>query len=83
MKKTYEKPEILFESFIMSTNIAAGCKFTNVTFSSGVFGCGYNDERAQKVVFTTEMGCTTKEDDGEYNTICYNTPTPDSSLFTS
>ena len=84
MKKVYEKPDIMFESFTMSTNIAAGCRYTNVTHSSGELGCGYNDERAgNKVVFTSEMLCTTTEDDGDYHGICYHTPTDTRSLFTS
>ena len=83
MKKAYEKPQIMFESFTMSTNIAAGCRFTNVTHSSGVFGCGYKDERFDKVVFTSESGCTTVEDDGDYNGICFHTPTDTNSLFAS
>ena len=83
MKKTYMKPQIMFESFTMSTNIAAGCRFTNVTHSSGELGCGYRDERFGKVVFTSEMMCTTTEDDGEHNGICYQTPVDSNSLFTS
>ena len=83
MKKTYEKPQIVFESFAMSTCIAAGCKFTNVTHSDGELGCGYADQRFNKVVFTSDLLCTTIEDDGDYNGICYHTPVDENSLFTS
>lgn len=86
MRKTYEKPIIVFESFKMSTNIAAGCQLTNVTLSSGVHGCGYQvgDGRFDNtVVFTSAMECMTTEDDGDYNGICYHVPTDGHSLFTS
>lgn len=83
MKKVYRKPQIIFESFEVSTNIASGCKFTNVTHSSDEYGCGYKLGRFDDVIFTTVMGCTTTEDDGDYNGICYHVPTDSGSLFTS
>ena len=83
MKKAYNKPEIVFESFSMSTNIAAGCTLTNVTHSSGEYGCGYKPDRFNYIIFTSDMGCTTTEDDGDYNGICYHVPSESSSLFTS
>ena len=83
MKKVYSKPEILFESFAMSTNIAAGCYYTNVTHGRDEYGCGYKLDRYNKVIFTSGMGCTTTEDDGDYNGICYHVPSEESNLFNS
>ena len=38
MKKTYSKPEIVFENFVLSTNIAANCDVIISTADSG--NCG-------------------------------------------
>lgn len=89
MRKTYEKPIIVFESFKMSTNIAAGCQLTNVTLSSGVQGCGYQfgggrfDDSV--VIFTSAMACDKGPNDinDPYDGICYHVPTPGNSIFTS
>lgn len=86
MKKKYEKPEIMFESFSMSTNIASGCEHQNVTHSDGVYGCGYKLERFDDVVFTEAVGCNAHEvldSDGSYNKICYHVPSENNNLFTS
>lgn len=79
MKKAYEKPIIVFESFSLSTNIAAGCEFTNGLHDQGV--CGY--ETRNGVVFTTEVtGCKyTQPDDND--TLCYHVPTEDYNIFSS
>lgn len=37
MKKTYSKPEIVFEGFAMNTNLAAGCEKIVRTFEQ--FAC--------------------------------------------
>ena len=84
MKKTYMKPEIMFESFTLCTNIAAGCQFIVSNSSEGV--CGYLDERdpTQTPVFTSKIsGCKRHEADGGLNGICYHVPTDTSDLFNS
>ena len=93
MKKTYTKPVIMFESFALSTNIAAGCEF-EANFSSG--NCGYvvNSPRGERVVFVdSSTGCTSRvQYDYNYqdfvlikdnNQICYHVPAPESNLFNS
>lgn len=78
MKKAYMKPEIMFEDFSLSQNIAAGCeeKITNPSQDQ----CGI--EFGQEVLFVASLGdvCTPDgqlmvEDvgggDGVYNGICY------------
>ena len=84
MRKAYTKPEILFENFAVCTSIATGgCKFTSVTLGEDVIGCAYVDKRyPNKMIFTSALACTTKEDDEDYNGICYHTPL-DHNLFTS
>lgn len=82
MKKTYLKPEIVFENFSVSTNIAAGCGVNNDTMSSGNCGLEYGDEMIFLEIVT---GCTTKIEDGstDYNSFCYHVPIDTSLLFNS
>lgn len=85
MKKTYEKPEIMFENFTLTTNIAGDCEVKTWTPNSG--NCAYEitDEFGDtSAIFTSAMTgiCTTTEADGEYNGICYHVPYGDN-LFNS
>ena len=84
MKKAYMKPEIVFESFSMSTNIAAGCEVQTDTPSEnecGVYFSGLN-------VFLDGMqGCDWEilndGGDGEFLGLCFHVPTGEQNLFTS
>lgn len=80
MKKVYEKPEIVFDCFTLSTNIAAGCKFKTNLQVVDATGCGYGDRTG--VIFTSAINCEYQEVDGDYNGICYHVPTGNS-LFNS
>ena len=83
MKRIYTKPEILFENFSSSASVASGCG-TLATYQSGV--CPYETLYAgvQLFIFTGEVSaCTTKEQDGDYNGICYHVPSETYTLFTS
>ncbi len=84
MKKTYIKPEIVFENFSLSTNIAASCDFKTYTPNSGTCAYTYEDEFLGTInLFLSDVNaCTTKEADGEYNGFCYHTPY-DQTLFNS
>lgn len=87
MKKVYTAPEILFESFTMSTNIAAGCEAIIDTQSQG--NCGI--EFGSQVIFVGAFtGCsenngdvTVEGDDGSWNGICYHVPVESNTLFNS
>lgn len=86
MKKAYNAPEILFESFSMSTNIAAGCETIIDNPSSGNCGLEFGD----LVIFVGDFtGCKSNDgvvvegDDGNYNGICYHVPTGNNNLFNS
>lgn len=81
MKKNYSKPEIVFESFKLSTSIAGTC---TQQANSG-------DENSCE--FTTPMGftifvsaCTDESEfsvqDGEYG-FCYDVPNDDKRVFAS
>lgn len=86
MKKTYEKPEIMFESFVASANIAGNCEVKTWTPNSGQ--CAYIIPRTQ---FTEEIhlfvegvnACVEKPADGMYNGFCYHIPTETNNLFNS
>lgn len=85
MKKVYRKPQIMFEDFTLSTNIAAGCEEkTNLpsvnqcgvlmsglyVFIEGMTGCG-------------DFPIQGTGGDGEANGICYQVPSGEKNLFTS
>lgn len=83
MKKTYSKPEIMFENFSLSTNIAAGCELT--TNLPSVNECGY-PTRGGNVFLVTITGCTytpPEDSDDMYNGFCYHTPAETNNLFSS
>ena len=79
MKKTYSKPDIVFEDFSLSTNIAAGCDYVPTNQSEG---CGV--QWGHNWIFTSELSCSTPitEGDPDYNGICYHNPT-DNNVFYS
>lgn len=88
MKRSYSKPDIYYEEFSLSTNIAAGCeeKPSNSTDYCGVkFGKSF--------IFTSAIyGCTSiipdgsmigNLVDGENNGLCYHNPSADYNVFHS
>ena len=83
-KKPYQKPEIVYEDFSLSTNIAAGCEtiITNATKDA----CAYQTNYAGKItnIFTADIPavCTTTEVDGN-NGLCYHVPLENNDLFNS
>lgn len=79
MKKTYSKPEIIFESFATCTSIAAGCEF--ITKLSGPGACGYATRSG--VVFVSDLtGCEYHEPDTN-DTLCYQVPVNTANIFNS
>lgn len=81
MKKQYSAPDIFFEDFSLSTNIAAGCEETpfNNTDKCGVLG----GPKGQ-TIFTEEiLGCDKKIIGGYYNGLCYHNPYDDYNVFFS
>jgi hypothetical protein len=82
MRKQYSKPNILFESYSLSTNIAAGCE--KKTTNLGVDICGA--DWGNRVIFTdTVQGCVSAvlEGSAEYNGLCYHNPSEDYNVFLS
>lgn len=85
MRKTYSKPDIVFESFSLSTSVALNCE-TKAPEGEQV---GHGAVRfylgmVPLVVFqNSAQGCIKYEDDGEWNTFCYHNPGEFNSLFVS
>ena len=85
--KKYEKPEIFFESFLMSTNIAGDCEppyVGNPTKGScpvmGSGGIGVFSGTIAGCDFSpTDIGGT----EDSYNGLCYHVPIDEASLFNS
>lgn len=76
MKKEYKKPELLFDSFELSTSIAVGCGIITKLPSEG--SCGYNDNG--QIIFTSSLtGCEYEGNDK----ICYDVPFDSNKLFSS
>lgn len=82
MKKTYEKPEVYFESFELSTSIATGCEYRT---NHAINVCTYELSGGLGNVFvSTTTNCNNiKAPNGEWNKICYHLPSDQSNLFTS
>ena len=51
MRKAYSKPQIMFEDFTLSTNIAAGCEVKTNTPSQ--MQCAYGEDDFGYPIFTT------------------------------
>jgi hypothetical protein len=82
MKKTYSKPDIIFDSFALSTNVAANCEFKTPLPKADE--CGMPIGFLNDVIFITEMqGCTKIIETGAWDTICYHQPTEENNLFNS
>lgn len=85
MKKVYSKPEIMFESFTLSTNIAGDCEVKTDVQSNN--SCGM--EFSGLLVFMEGMtGCADIQvdnigGDGNHNGICYHTLSGEKNLFNS
>ena len=82
MKRHYEPPNILFESFTLSATLTAGCSIKISTQS--VDDCGMSFGVA--VVFTQNvLGCDRKVEDGSpvMNGMCYHVPVEGMALFNS
>jgi len=91
MKKTYEKPAILFESFVTSTNIAGNCTLKTHTPAAG--SCSYSmvvGDKWRDVFVSNVNACelkdgddTDKNADGVYGGICYHVSVDGQGLFNS
>lgn len=91
MKKAYKKPEIMFESFASSTNIAGNCK--EQVGSPSRETCAYVVEAGRNTYYLFSASipnvCKTSEADMDdwvldiYNSFCYHIPEGLTPLFNS
>ena len=78
MKKTYVKPEVYFESFELSANIATGCEI-NINHTVGACWQGVEGFKDFNI-FVESPSCATTPDE---NDLCYHSPTDVNNIFTS
>lgn len=89
MKKTYTKPEISFESFLMSTNIAGDCDKPFVNNASkgacGVIGSVPGVDNLFVKGVSGADGCQIWDSDGitDKDGLCYHVPVEGKNLFNS
>lgn len=76
MKKVYSKPDIFYEDFALSTNIAAGCA-VKVTDNNGKPGFPYDD----MYIFTSV--CYDPVEGDSWGGVCYQNPTDTTNVFNS
>lgn len=82
MKKPYSKPQILFESFSLSSSIAGDCEVKTDTQAAGTCGVSFG---TITIFVGSAEGCAYKVgvDDGDYNGLCYHIPLDVYNLFNS
>ncbi len=93
MKKTYGKPMVSFESFALSSSIAAGCSDLNGMHSEGscpVYGtfsepsntCKFMDNGF--AIFYSELtGCLMGPQEDDLGNLCYHVSTDSTKMFMS
>ncbi|MGN1349195.1 MAG: hypothetical protein ACI4VI_09650 [Acutalibacteraceae bacterium] len=80
MKKLYQSPQILFESFELSSSVAAGCGA--IAKPNAAYMCPVKDPEIGLTIFTKETDCQLTSP-GYYDRVCYNIPLENNSVFTS
>lgn len=82
MKKVYSKPDIFFEDFSLTTNIAAGCEEKPFDFSER---CGVKWSKGQILFDDSFENCTKDIINGasDYNQLCYHNPYDHYNVFYS
>ena len=84
MKKAYTKPEIAYESFMMSTNIAGDCEGATPSNYSNYDSCGLLLS-GLFVFLEGYNGCTDLPigANDSWDGYCYHTPTETTNIFNS
>ena len=82
MKKVYSKPDIYYEDFSLSTNIAAGCEFKTDLQSQGSCGARWGNG----IIFASqENGCNRiiEDNSASHDFLCYHNPNQTFNVFNS
>lgn len=80
MKRTYQKPQIAFESFVLTQNIATNCgDYSNSTTGKPSHGeqgsCGWQVDGFGVIWVDQQSGCSVfYGPDDEVCGVCYNSP---------
>lgn len=84
MKKKYIKPNIIFESFTLSTNIAGDCEVKTNLPSNNTCGMDFSGLHVflDSVTGCSDIQITDEGGDGDFNQICYHVPSGEN-LFNS
>jgi hypothetical protein len=81
MKKTYSKPDIFYEDFSLSTNIAASCELHPTEFIGDTFIV----DMGGVILLNNDEYCTFPIEDGknEFDNLCYHVPYDSFNVFMS
>ena len=79
MKKSYTKPAIAFESLAITANVSSGC--TLIGTNSADYVCPVIDEESGWSLFSNYANCMYIP--GPNDTICYDIPIANGSVFSS
>lgn len=80
MKKNYVKPQIIFESFELSSSIAAGCALLSTPQAEYV--CPVTDPEFGYTIFSSGGICDYSAP-GDNDQICYDVPLAGTNVFES
>lgn len=78
-KRNYSKPQIVYESFELSSNIAASC--TVIVNSADIATCAKGQDIGGVTVFGSTANCDYVPED--MDKFCYHVPINDGSAFSS
>ena len=78
MKKVYTKPQIIFDSFELSQNIAAGCQY----ISNHAWQMCIVENVMGDTLFSEVLNCGITSDPTSIG-ICYDVPSADTMVFSS
>ena len=82
MKKTYNKPQILFDSFELSQAIAGSCEIIS-NHVRAMCGVDLRDTTGM-ILFTDKIAaCTMTPGPGQYDDVCYDAPHDEKNVFSS
>ena len=80
MKKSYVKPQLMFDSFELTDSIAAGCAFLSSNHDPYV--CAVLDTELGYTIFSDYAICQSTPPGGN-DSICYHIPVADYNVYTS
>lgn len=82
MKKVYSKPEIAFESFVLSTNIAGNCDMIVGNPSKDACGIVGSDGTTLFTAKACDFDWQSLKGD-DYDGFCYHNPSEKTNMFNS